>query len=89
MADNSQSMCNVGKCPYTICEQWKSRWPHAFQQSDLDILCLATYTTVSIDTVSGQHITKTYLFKYTENFTTTHENFQIKILMFFMFLLKT
>ena len=28
-------------------------------------------------------ITKTSLFKYTENFTTKNENFQIKILIFF------
>ena len=34
-------------------------------------------------------ITKTCLFKYTENFTTKNENFQIKNLIFFMFLLKT
>ena len=34
-------------------------------------------------------ITKTRLFKYIENFTTQkNENFQIKILIFFMFLLK-
>ena len=37
-----------------------------------------------------QNITKTYLFKYTENFTTKKtESFQIKILIFFIFLLKT
>ena len=36
------------------------------------------------------YITKTRLFKYTENFTTKKiENFQIKILIFLMFLLKT
>ena len=34
-------------------------------------------------------IMKTYLFKYTENFTTKNEKFQIKILIFFLFLLKT
>ena len=34
-------------------------------------------------------IMKTSLFKYTENFTTKYENFQIKILIFFIFLLKT
>ena len=35
-------------------------------------------------------ITKTHLFKYIENFTTKkNENFQIKILIFFIFLLKT
>ena len=35
------------------------------------------------------NITKTSLFKYTENFTTKKiENFQIKILIFFLFLLK-
>ena len=33
-------------------------------------------------------ITKTRLFKYVENFT-RKENFQIKILIFFIFLLKT
>ena len=33
-------------------------------------------------------ITKTYLFKYTENFITENENFQIKILILFKFLLK-
>ena len=37
----------------------------------------------------GRIITKTRLFKYTENFTTKNENFQIKILIFFIFLLKT
>ena len=31
----------------------------------------------------------TCLFKYTENFTTKTESFQIKILIFFIFLLKT
>ena len=34
-------------------------------------------------------ITKTCPFKYTENFTTKNENFQIKNLLFFIFLLKT
>ena len=35
------------------------------------------------------NITKTNLFKYTENFTTKkNENFQIKNLIFFLFLLK-
>ena len=34
-------------------------------------------------------ITKTSLFKYTENFTTKNENFQIKILIFSIFLLET
>ena len=34
-------------------------------------------------------ITKTILFKYTENFTTKNANFQINILIFLMFLLKT
>ena len=34
-------------------------------------------------------ITKTCLFKYNENFTTKIENFQMQILIFFMFLLKT
>ena len=34
-------------------------------------------------------ITKTHLFKYIENFTTKRpENFQIKVLIFFIFLLK-
>ena len=38
----------------------------------------------------SDHITKTRLFKYIENFTTKkYENFQIKILIFFIFLLKT
>ena len=39
----------------------------------------------------GPHlnITKTNLFKYTENFTTKkNENFQIKIMILFLFLLK-
>ena len=36
-----------------------------------------------------QTITKICLFKYTENFTTKNEKFQIKILIFFIFLLKT
>ena len=36
-----------------------------------------------------QIITKTRLFKYIEIFTTKTENFQIKILIFFIFLLKT
>ena len=35
------------------------------------------------------YIMKTRLFKYIENFTTKNENFQIKILIFFKFLLKT
>ena len=35
------------------------------------------------------NITKTRLFKYTENFTTKNENFQIKILIYFAILLKT
>ena len=36
------------------------------------------------------HITKTSLFKHTENFTTKrNETFQIKILIFFIILLKT
>ena len=36
------------------------------------------------------YITKTRLFKYTDDFTTKkNENFQIKILIFFIFLLKT
>ena len=34
-------------------------------------------------------ITKISLFQYTENFTIKNENFQIKILIFFIFLLKT
>ena len=34
-------------------------------------------------------MTKIRLFKYTENFTTKKGNFQIKILIFFIFLLKT
>ena len=34
------------------------------------------------------YITKTSLFKYTENFSTKNENFQIKSLIFFIFLLK-
>ena len=33
-------------------------------------------------------ITKTRLFKYIENFTTRTESFQVKILIFFIFLLK-
>ena len=33
-------------------------------------------------------ITKTSLFKYTENYNQKIENFQIKILIFFLFLLK-
>ena len=38
----------------------------------------------------GETITKTCLFKYTENLTTQkNENFQVKILIFFIFLLKT
>ena len=45
----------------------------------------------------NHYITKTSLFKYTENFTTKkkkkkkkkNENFQIKILIFFLFLLLT
>ena len=36
-----------------------------------------------------RNITKTHLFKYIENFTTKTESFQIKILIFFIFLLKT
>ena len=37
-----------------------------------------------------QDITKTRLFIYIENFTTKKkENFQVKILIFFIFLLKT
>ena len=35
----------------------------------------------------AEDITKTCLFKYTENFTT--KKFQMNILIFFMFLLKT
>ena len=36
------------------------------------------------------HITKTRLFKYSENFTNEkNENFQVKILIFFKSLLKT
>ena len=37
------------------------------------------------------NIMKTCLFKYTENFTTKNENFQIKknLILFFIFLLKT
>ena len=35
------------------------------------------------------NIMKTHLFKYIENFTTKTESFQINILLFFIFLLKT
>ena len=42
------------KGPYTICEQRRSRSACAFVQSDYSILCSSTYTTVSIDSVSGQ-----------------------------------
>ena len=38
---------------------------------------------------STENITKSRLFKYIENFTQKSESFQIKILIFFIFLLKT
>ena len=48
-------MCNVGKKgPYAICEKQMSRWACASVQSEMDILCLSTYTTVSTDYVRGQ-----------------------------------
>ena len=39
--------------------------------------------------MAKQTIKKTSLLKHTEDFTTKNENFQIKILIFFIFLLKT
>ena len=42
------------KGPDAICGQGRSRSMCAFLQSDLSILCLSTYTVVSIDSVSGQ-----------------------------------
>ena len=48
-------MRNLGKGPYAIREQRRSRWACASVQSDLDILCSSTYTTVSIDSVCEQH----------------------------------
>ena len=43
------------KGSYAICEQQRCRLVCSSVQSDLDILCLSTYTTISIDSVSGQH----------------------------------
>ena len=48
------TMRKVGKGPYVICEQWRSRLACSSLQSDLDILSLSTYTTVSIDSIGGQ-----------------------------------
>ena len=48
-------------------------------------LCIAE----TVSRLVGYFITKTRLFKYIENFTTKNENFQIKIVIFFIFLLKT
>ena len=42
------------KGPYVICAQRWSRSGCASEQSDLSILCLSTYTTVAINSVSGQ-----------------------------------
>ena len=42
------------KGPNAICKQHRSRSACASMQSDLSILCSSTYTTVSIDSVSGQ-----------------------------------
>ena len=42
------------KRPLCQCEQWRSRWACATGQSDLDILCSPTYTTVFSGSVSGQ-----------------------------------
>ena len=44
----------MGKGSYVTCEQRRSRSACASVQSDLGILCTSTYTTVSIDSVSGQ-----------------------------------
>ena len=54
-----------------------------------DIVLLLNCTTLLDCYENEQYITKTCLFKYTENCTTNHKNFQIKILIFFIFLLKT
>ena len=42
------------KGPYAICEQRRSSWACTSMQSDLGILYSLTYTTVSIDSVSGK-----------------------------------
>ena len=42
------------KCPYAIYKQQRSRRACSSMQSDLDILCSSTYTTISIDSLSGQ-----------------------------------
>ena len=42
------------KDPYAIDDQPRSRWPSTSVQSDLDVLCSSTYTTIFIDSVSGQ-----------------------------------
>ena len=49
-----QMIHNMKTYPYAICEQRRSRRACAFVQSDLDIICSSTYTTISIDSVSMQ-----------------------------------
>ena len=51
--------------------------------------CTTIRCEISVSPVTFLNITKTRLFKYTENFTTKrNESFQIKILIFFIFLIK-
>ena len=74
-----------------------SEWPYLIRNS-LSFLCLCLFVCVevlhnffnTIEIFTILFITKTRLFKYIENFTTKkNKNFQKKILLFFIFLLKT
>ena len=59
----------------------------------LSSFCLLTWRydkpSVTRTTCTPIYITKTCLFKYNENFPPKNENYQIKILIFLKFLLKT
>ena len=58
-----------------------------FSEEELEWIRLVLFGSFGAD--SAVSLQKTRLFKYVQNFTTKTESFQIKIMIFFTFLLKT